>query len=112
MNEKKYNSSEEQSEYNVKHPLANHEYDLYHEDDDTCMPIIRVKRTTSVNREKWKIFENAKETFVIEGSKITNKEKEYLRTPEGFNFLIAKYKSGIKAVSKMRLELKKHLKQN
>jgi len=97
-------------ETNGRNPLAKHEDDLYHEDDDIILPVIRVKRTASASREKWRILDNTKETLVIEGSKITKKEKEFLRSPEGFSFLISRYKSGITTIGKMKIELKKALK--
>jgi hypothetical protein len=111
MNNKNYSNDNQQIEYGGgKNPLSKHDHELYNEDDDIALPIIRIKRITGATREKWKIIDNSKETLVIEGSKITKKEKEFLRSPEGFSFLIAQYKGGVKTVSKMRTELKKTLK--
>jgi hypothetical protein len=111
MADKKDNyGSDTQMESSGKNPFSKHEYDLYHEDDDVAMPVIRVKRFASASREKWKILDDSKEALTIDGSKITKKEKEYLRTPAGFSFLVAKYKDGVKTVNKMRIELKKILK--
>jgi hypothetical protein len=60
--------------------------------------------------EKWKIFEDNKVMFVVEGTKLTNKEKEFLRTIDGVNFLITQYKQGIKSFNSLKNEIKKKLK--
>lgn len=98
-------------EIGQKHPLSKFEYDLYHEEDDVTLPVIRVKRISTSNKvEKWKIFEDTKAVFVVEGAKLNNKEKEFLRTPDGFNFLIAQYKRGIKSFNSLKIAIKKRLK--
>src|SRR5271165_7464849 len=74
----------------IKHTFSKFDNgDLFHEENNIKERIIRVKRITSVNNERWNIFDNNKIVFVVEGAKISKKEKEYLRTPDGFNFLIA-----------------------
>ena len=94
-----------------KYNLSKFEFDLYHEEDDKIEKIIRVKRISMPNKsEKWKIFENSKVMIVIEGVKLTNKEKEFLRTVEGVIFLIKQYKLGIKSFSTLKSEIKKNLK--
>ncbi len=103
--------TEEFKEQNQKYNLSKFEFDLYHEEYDTAEKVIRVKRVSLPNKgEKWKIFEDNKVMFVVEGMKLTNKEKEFLRTPEGFNFLIAQYKLGIKSFNSLKTEIKKKLK--
>ena len=95
----------------LKYSLSKFEYDLYHEEDDKVEKVISVKRVSMPNKgEKWKISENGKVMFVIEGTKLTNKEKEYLRTIDGVNFLIAEYKQGIKSFNYIKNEIKKKLK--
>ena len=104
-------SSEEMKELGQRHPLSKFEYDLYHEEDYVTLPVIRVKRTSTSNKiEKWKIFENNTAVFVVEGAKLSNKEKEFLRTPDGFNFLISEYKAGIKSFNSLKISIKKKLK--
>ena len=96
---------------NLKYNLSKFEYYLYHEEDDITLPVIRVKRVSMPNKgEKWKIFENNKIMFTLEGTKLTNKEKEFLRTVDGINFLISQYKLGIKSFNSLRIEIKKSLK--
>lgn len=103
--------TDEFKEQNLKYNLSKFEYDLYHEEDDISEKVIRVKRFSMPNKgEKWKVFEDAKPMFIVEGTKLTNKEKEFLRTIDGVNFLISLYKNGIKSFNHFRTELKKKLK--
>ncbi len=96
---------------NLKYNLSKFEYDLYHEEDDVAEKVIRVKRVAMPNKgEKWKIFEDNKVMFVLEGTKLTNKEKDFLRTVDGVNFLITQYKAGIKSFNSLKNEIKKKLK--
>lgn len=104
-------SGEESKDGNLKYNLSKFEYDLYHEEDDKAEKVIRVKRVAMPNKgEKWKIFEDNKVMFVVEGTKLTNKEKEFLRTIDGVNFLITQYKQGIKSFNSLKNEIKKKLK--
>ena len=98
-------------EQNLKYNLSKFEYDLYHEEDDVPEKIISVKRITLPNDgERWKVFENSKAMFVIEGTKLTKKEKTFLRTVDGVNFIIQRYKLGINSFNHFKTELKKKLK--
>jgi hypothetical protein len=95
---------------NQRYNLSKFEYDLYHEEDDVAEKVIRVKRVSLPNKgEKWKVFEDNKVVFVLEGSKLTNKEKEFLRSVDGVNFLIGQAKQGIKSFNALRTEIKKKL---
>lgn len=94
----------------MKHIQSKYEYDLYKEEDDVKMPVIRIKHTSTANKvERWKIFEDSKAMFVIEGSKLSAKEKEFLRSVAGINFLIRQYKLGIKSFSALKKEIKSNL---
>ena len=102
---------EESKDGNLKYNLSKFEYDLYHEEDDKAEKVIRVKRVSMPNKgEKWKIFEDNKVMFTVEGTKLTNKEKDFLRSVDGVNFLIAQYKQGIKSFNSLKKEIKKNLK--
>jgi hypothetical protein len=104
-------TTEEFKDNNAKYSLSKFEYDLYHEEDDTSEKVIRVKRVSMPNKgEKWKIFEDNKVMFIVEGTKLNNKEKDFLRTVDGVNFLIAQYKQGIKSFNALKTEIKKKLK--
>ncbi len=101
----------EEGKDGTKYNLSKFEYDLYHEEDDVAEKVIRVKRVSMPNKgEKWKIFEDNKVMFILEGTKLTNKEKDFLRTVDGVNFLITQYKQGIKSFNSLKLEIKKKLK--
>lgn len=102
--------SEDFKDSNVKYVLSKFEHDLYKEEEDVAEKVIRVKRFSLPNKgERWKIFEDTKAVFVIEGTKLTNKEKDFLRGAEGLTFLIAKYKEGIKSFNSLKAEIKKAL---
>jgi hypothetical protein len=100
--------TDEMKEKNTKYSLNKFEYDFHREENNTIEKIIRVKRFSVPNNgEKWKIFEDNKVMFILEGNKLNNKEKEYLKTVAGFNFLISQYKQGIKSFNALKSELKK-----
>jgi hypothetical protein len=102
---------EEFKDSNLKYNLSKFEYDLYHEEDDVAEKVIRVKRISMPNKgEKWKIFEDSKVVFVVEGNKLNNKEKKFLRSVDGVNFLITQYKQGIKSFNSLKNEIKKKIK--
>src|SRR6185369_14639538 len=103
--------TEEFKDKNLKYNLSKFEYDLFHEEDDRIETVIRVRRISMPNRdEKWKIIENNKVIFIVEGSKLNNKEKEFLRSVDGVNFLLKQAKSGIKSFNSLKIELKKNIK--
>ncbi len=104
-------ATEEFKEQGTKHTLSKFEYDLYHEEDDVALPVIRVRHFAVPNKgDRWKIFEDNKIMFIVEGSKLNNKEKDFLKTGEGFNFLISQYKQGIKSFNALKKEIKKKIK--
>jgi len=95
---------------NAKNVLSKFDYDLFDEEKDVVESVVRVRRVQLPNKgENWKIFSDGKVAFTVLGAKISKKEKEYLRTPAGFNFLIHQFKDGIKSLNKLRAELKKKL---
>jgi hypothetical protein len=104
-------SSEDFKEGGSKHTLNKFEYDLYHEEDDVAFKVIRIKHINLPNKgDKWKIMEDNKPVFIVEGSKLTNKEKDFLKTVDGVNFLINQFKTGIKSLNSLKIEIKKVLK--
>lgn len=94
--------------FNNRFSLNKMDYDLYHDEKNTVEKIIRVKRISSPV-ERWKIFEDQKLIFIIEGSKINKKEKTFLRTLDGVNFIIETVKSGILNFSALKSSLKAKL---
>ncbi len=112
MANKQSGSGEETKDNSIKYVLSKYEYDLYHEEDDVVNPILRVKRFTLPNKtEKWKFFQDNKVIFALEGTKLTNKEKEFLRTVEGINFLLQGYKDGLDSLNAFKKQLKEKLKK-
>lgn len=106
-----HSQGEEHKDQNSKFNLSKFDFDLYHEEDDIAEKVYRVKRVSMPNKgEKWKLLENNKVIFVVEGTKLTNKEREFLRTIDGFNFLITQFKQGIKSFNSLKTEIKKNLK--
>ena len=106
-----FSSSEGIKDFQLKYNINKLERDFYHEEDNIIEKIINVKRTVSLSNdsEQWKILENNKNIFSIEGDKLTEKEKEFLRTVEGVNFIIKLYKIGINSFNLFKIELKKKL---
>ena len=103
--------TEEIKQQNFKYSLSKFERDLYYDEDNKIERIIRVKRFTYPNNgEKWKVFENTKVCLVIEGEKLTKKEKEFLRSVEGVNFLIKEYKNGLKYVTHLKNKIREYFK--
>ena len=102
--------TEEFKEQNQKYNLSKFEFDLYNEECDVAEPVIRVRRVSMPNKgEKWKVMLDNKLVFSIESPKISKKEREYLQTVEGFNFILSQAKKGIKSLNSFRTELKKVL---
>lgn len=100
--------TEEVKDQNSKYSLSKFDFDLYHEEDDIANKVIRVKRVSMPNKgEKWKVTSDNKLIFTIEGTKISKKEREYLQTVDGFNFILTQAKAGIKSLNFFRKELKK-----
>jgi len=99
--------SEESKDRNQHYNLSKFEYDLYHEEDDIAEKVIRVKRVSLPNKgERWKVFSDNKIIFTIEGNKLSKKEKEFLQTIDGVNFILTHAKSGFTSFNKFRVELK------
>lgn len=104
--------TEEFKEQNQKYNLSKFEFDLYHEEYDVAEPVIRVRRVSMPNKgEKWKIMIDNKLIFSIESPKISKKEREYLQTIKGFNYILSQAKKGIKSLNSFRNELKKIIEQ-
>jgi len=104
-------STQEFKSNNLKYNLSKFEYDLYHEEDDVSEKVVGVRRFVLHNREeRWKILENNKVVFTIDGTKLTGKEREFLRTSDGVNFLIKQHKNGlVRSMNNLKKELKKEI---
>lgn len=101
-------SREDFKDPGMKYNMSKFEYDLYHEEDDKSEKVVRVKKVSMPNKgEKWKIMVDSKIVFIVESTKISKKEREFLSTVEGFNFTLTQAKAGIKSLNSFRVELKK-----
>lgn len=104
--------SYEGKDYGGKGILGGHQHEFYKEDDNKVEMCVRVKKTVLPNKnERWKIFIDNKIVFILDGSKLSKKERNYLGTANGFNFLIGQFRQEMKSFNKLRIALKKHLKR-
>lgn len=94
-----------------RHPFNNIDQELYKEEEDVALTMVRVKRVSLPNKgENWKIFVDSKNVELIEGVKLSQKEREFLRGADGIRFIMAYYKSGWKSFNNFRLQLKDKIK--
>ena len=101
---------EEVKESILKYPLSKFDYDLYDETDNKVEKIIRVKAVYSIKKgDKWKIFDNDKVVCVIDGTHLNKRERAFLKTVDGMNWMIAQAKAGIKSFNSLKIELKKKI---
>lgn len=102
--------TEELKEHSSKLTLSKFDYDLYHEEDDIAQKVIRVKSVSMPAKGiKWKVMEDNKLIFTIESTKVSKKEKEFLQSVDGFNFILKQAKNNIKSLNSFKIELKKIL---
>lgn len=84
--------------------------DLFDESKAIPAPVIRIKRTNTTSKgERWKIMLNDELIFVIEGAKLSKREREYLRSVAGVSFITQQVRCNITTFSKLRAELKRFL---
>lgn len=94
----------------AKYPLSKFDFELFDEEKAVPALVVRVKRMSSAAKgERWRIFANDELKFVIDGDKLSKKERTFLRTIEGVNFLIAEFKVGFKSLHELRVRLKKKI---
>lgn len=99
----------EMKEQSVNFALSKADDELYDESKHTIEPIIRIKRTGKADKnEKWKIFKNDEMVMVIDGTKITNKERKYLRSVDGVKFLLLESKTTT-TFKALRAKLRKNI---
>ena len=77
--------------------------ELFKEYERIRHKVIQVKRTEKIKEgEVWKILEDGKLILSLNSNRFTNKEKDFLRTPEGFKYLINGYKDGWRTINKFK----------
>lgn len=106
MKKNNYSNSDEQKEQSIKYILNKHDHDFYNEEDNKIEKILVVKRVGKNEKEKWKIMEDKKILLTIDSEKLTKKEKSFLRTIDGFKFLLEEYKKGIKSLNALKSSIK------
>jgi hypothetical protein len=114
MKVKNYNDAVMAPEYEAakeysgnKSILSKSDYDLFFDEKNIVERVVRIKRSdTKVKGERWKIFADNEVVFILDGTKISKKDREYLRTPEGFSFLIVQFKNGLKSVDGLKKALR------
>lgn len=85
-------------------------FDLFDEKVATIQhPVVRVKHISNDSSEKWRIYHNSKNTFTLEGVKLSRKEKEFLRTVEGVRFLLDRGKDEELTLLQLKRDMKPKL---
>lgn len=80
--------------------------ELFKIEDYIPYNIIRVKRISKTKgSEDWKILENNEEALTLSGTRFNNKEKTFLRSPEGFKYIVDGYKKGWRSINKFKQNL-------
>jgi hypothetical protein len=98
-------------DYTGKSILGGHQHEFYKDADNKVEICVRVKKTVLPNKsERWRVFIDNKIVFILDGTKLSKKERNYLGTQNGFNFLIAQFKQEMKSFNKLRIALKKQIK--
>jgi hypothetical protein len=100
----------EEREFKANPVASKYAFDLYKEEDAVVTPLIRVRCVRSPNKtEKWRVFENSKNVFTLDGTKISKKEREFLHSVEGAQFLLAQSKAGDLTINGLKKEIKAKL---
>lgn len=98
-------------DFQQKHNLSKYEYELFKDEDYVKNPVIRVKRFSLPNKgENWKVYNDNKVIDVIEGVKLAAKERDYLRSIDGLQFVIAYCRNGWKSFNAFKTALKVKMK--
>lgn len=103
--------SEEQEDYLMedKDYISNkYNNDLFDDESYVAQDIISARRVSlPKNGEDWEILKNNRVVMTINGLKLSEKEKSFLRSVDGFQLLISEYKAGLKSVLDLRKKIKK-----
>lgn len=84
------------------------DFDLFIEDNNVKLPIFRVRRQLKKQVETV-FFSKDEEIFlVMDLGKFTKKQQAFLRTVDGFNFMLSSAKSGTVSVSQFKKLLKEY----
>jgi hypothetical protein len=101
----------EEREFKNNPVASKYAFDLFDESKAVAAPLIRVKHIRAPNKaDRWKIFNNNKVIFILEGSKLLKKEREFLHTVSGVQTLLALGKTNDLTIVHLKKELKGRLK--
>lgn len=112
ISDNNFNFGDPPGEYKINPVMSKFSGELFR--DEVALvpnPIIRVKHIKSAGQERWRIFNDNKNIFTLEGSKVSKKEKQFLYSVEGSQFLLAQSKAGNLTVSGIKKEIKPKLKE-
>ena len=113
---KRYNSpyyidSELEDIKPMKSGILRQNNELFDDEDNVVHKIIRVRRKkTSSKGEYWEILENDKVVLELKGYRFSNKEKQFLRMPEGIKAIMKLYQEGNYSVSKIKKGIEPEIK--
>lgn len=82
-------------------------------DDASYVPqeLISVRRIAlPQSGEDWEVIRDKKTVLTLKGIRFTKKEKDFLRKPEGLQFIMKGYKQGWVSISEYKRQVKKCLK--
>lgn len=84
--------------------------DLFVEENNKVENIIRIKKIGNESKgEKWKVFNNNKLIFTIDGDKLLKKERYFLYTAEGCSYLLSEFKKNTPSIFSLKKGIKKIL---
>lgn len=95
-----------------KYPRSNslrRETELFRDQDYVPHDMVSVKRIDLNSGQDWQILLNKKTVLILNGSRFTSKERDFLGTVSGMNFIISGYKNGWKSVSEFKRQIKKRI---
>lgn len=83
------------------------ETELFDDNSYTPYDLISVRRINlPKNGEDWEILKNKKVILVLKGIRFTKKEKDYLRTVDGIQFIMNGFKCGWNSTSEFKRQIK------
>jgi len=106
-----YLEQENQNKDFNKQVLSKNDFELFREENHTVNTVFRVKYFCVGKVEKWKCYKDNKQIFIIEASKLLKKEVAFIKTVEGFNFLLNECKAGATSFSDFKKKIKEKMKE-
>lgn len=89
-------------------PTTKQDNELFNDNSYVVHDLLVVKRIELPKKgEDWEILQNKKSILRIKGIRFSKKERQFLRTANGFQFIMAAYKKGAKSISDFKREIKK-----